>query len=380
MRFRIKGIITLLTLLVTLVVSGGLSYWYFGGEVKAEGDIQNTTPSGEGESGKEEVFSDNILENYEFGNSKSLNETYTYYFFPSTLYNEIANDGQDPETAFGYNEVVLNDLNLPATNENGEVKYNIVTFGEDKSIIGLTKNGKTFRSYYNYLTESLNFNTDYYLNSKLGSASKKDWVHSTDSHKDTIQQTVPYKTESEWRRPYDTKWYYALEYSIYDGKINDPYIINDKRLGIISDCIAKFINTPVDKPIFDEEIFVKIEDNRLVQKGDGWRQDEIRQTVYTIQETYIQDKLGNSSKDESEVYSPIYNNTRYDLGLDYDSKSPSFVEESKAPSPYGQMTEELDNDVNLFINQQSESGRVFTKNENNNFGYQYQYQEKSCSS
>ena len=65
MRFRIKGIITLLTLLVTLVVSGGLSYWYFGGEVKEERDIQNTTPSGEGESGKEEVFSDNILENYE---------------------------------------------------------------------------------------------------------------------------------------------------------------------------------------------------------------------------------------------------------------------------------------------------------------------------
>lgn len=373
MRFRTKGIITLLTLLVTLVVSGGLSYWYFGGEAKAEGDIQNTTPSGEGDSGKEEVFSDNILENYEFGNSKSLNETYTYYFFPSTLYNEIANDGQDPETAFGYNEVVLNDLNLPATNENGEVKYNIVTFGEDKSIIGLTKNGKTFRSYYNYLTESLNFNTDYYLNSDLGSASKEDWVHSTNSdNKYTIQQTEPYDSEREWPHLYDTKWYYALDYSIYDGNINDPYIINDKRLGIISDCIAKFINTTGDK--FDEEIFVKIEDNRVAEKGEGWRQDEIRQTVYTIKEKYIQDELGNTSNYESEVYSPIYNNTRYDLGLDYNYTSPSFIEESKAPSPYGQMTEELDNDVNLFINQQN--GGVFTKNENNNFGYQYQYQEQ----
>ena len=370
MRFRIKGIITLLTLLVTLVVSGGLSYWYFGGDVKEERDIQNTTPSGEGESGKEEVFSDNILENYEFGNSKSLNETYTYYFFPSTLYNEIANDGQDPETAFGYNEVVLNDLNLPATNENGEVKYNIVTFGEDESIIGLTKNGKTFRSYYNYLTESLNFNTDYYLNSDLGSASKKDWVHSTNSdNKYIIQQTKEYKNEPGWH--YDTKWYYALEYSIYDKNINDPYIINDKRLGIISDCIAKFINTPVDKAIFDEKIFVKIEDKRVEQEGIPWRQDGIYQTVYTIQEKYIQDKLGNTSNAESEVYSPIYNNTRYDLGLDYASTSSSFVEES---SPYGQMTGELDNDVNLFINQQS--GGKFTKNKNNNFGYQCQYQEQ----
>lgn len=378
MRFRIKGIITLLTLLVTIVVSGGLSYWYFGGEVKAERDIQNTTPSGEGGSGKEEVFSDNILENYEFGNNKSLNETYTYYFFPSTLYNEIANDGQDPETAFGYNEVVLNDLNLPATNENGEVEYNIVTFGEDKSIIGLTKNEHKYTSYYNYLTDSLNFNTDYYLNSKLGSASKKDGVHSTKGDEYIIQQTEPYRTESE--RRYNNYYYYALKYSIYGSNINDPYIINDKRLGIISDCIAKFINTPVDEAIFDPEIFGDPEPEPIVVQEGGWivggwgYRDGIYRTVYTIQETYIQDVLENTSNGESEVYSPIYNNTHYDLGLDYDSTSPSFVEESEAPSPYGQMTEELDTDVNLFINQQS--GGVFTKNANENFGYQYQYQEQ----
>lgn len=378
MRFRIKGIITLLTLLVTIVVSGGLSYWYFGGEVKAERDIQNTTPSGEGGSGKEEVFSDNILENYEFGNSKSLNETYTYYFFPSTLYNEIANDGQDPETAFGYNEVVLNDLNLPATNENGEVKYNIVTFGEDKSIIGLTKNEHKYTSYYNYLTDSLNFNTDYYLNSKLGSASKKDGVHSTKGDEYIIQQTEPYRTESE--RRYNNYYYYALKYSIYGSNINDPYIINDKRLGIISDCIAKFINTPVDEAIFDPEIFGDPEPEPIVVQEGGWivggwgYRDGIYRTVYTIQETYIEDVLENTSNGESEVYSPIYNNTHYDLGLDYDSRSPSFVEESEAPSPYGQMTEELDTDVNLFINQQSVG--VFTKNANKNFGYQYQYQEQ----
>ena len=103
---KFKGLFTLLAILCVSVVAGGSAYFYFGGKESEERSIDNNVePPGDNNTS---ISADNILENYEFG-KPDLNETYTYYFFPSTLYMELYKNGQNPETVFGYNEVVLND-------------------------------------------------------------------------------------------------------------------------------------------------------------------------------------------------------------------------------------------------------------------------------
>lgn len=141
----------LLSLLIVASVATGVSIWYFGGNTKTEDSIET------GQGDESHVYPDNILENYEFGNTKNLNQTYTYIFFPSTLYNEFYHDGySDPENIFGYNEVVLDDFGNPVTDENG-VRYNIVTSeGHNKGINGYT-------NYYDYLKKELNDDQDSYL-------------------------------------------------------------------------------------------------------------------------------------------------------------------------------------------------------------------------
>ena len=143
----------LLSLLIVASVATGVSIWYFGGNTKTEDSIE----TGQGGDQDSHVYPDNILENYEFGNTKNLNQTYTYIFFPSTLYNEFYHDGySDPENIFGYNEVVLDDFGNPVTDENG-VRYNIVTSeGHNKGINGYT-------NYYDYLKKELNDDQDSYL-------------------------------------------------------------------------------------------------------------------------------------------------------------------------------------------------------------------------
>lgn len=141
----------LLSFLIVASVATGVSIWYFGGNTKTEDSIET------GQGDESHVYPDNILENYEFGNTKNLNQTYTYIFFPSTLYNEFYHDGySDPENIFGYNEVVLDDFGNPVTDENG-VRYNIVTSeGHNKGINGYT-------NYYDYLKKELNDDQDSYL-------------------------------------------------------------------------------------------------------------------------------------------------------------------------------------------------------------------------
>lgn len=144
----------LLSLLIVASVATGVSIWYFGGNTKEEGSI---TTGGQGD--ESHVYPDNILENYEFGNTKNLNQTYTYIFFPSTLYNEFYQDSQTnkdikstPEKIFGYNEVVLDDFGNPVTDENG-VRYNIV---EGSGVDG-------YSNYYDYLKNYLNNQSYSYL-------------------------------------------------------------------------------------------------------------------------------------------------------------------------------------------------------------------------
>ena len=109
------------------------------------------------------------MKSFEFGAKRNLNRTYTYIFFPSTLYNEFYHDGiTDPENVFGYNEVVLDDFGIPRTDQNGDVMYDIVTDGRR----GVSFNGNSFSSqngsnqyetYNGLLASSLNYNRIYYL-------------------------------------------------------------------------------------------------------------------------------------------------------------------------------------------------------------------------
>ena len=151
---KFKGLFTLLAILCVSAIAGGSAYFYFGGQESEKRSIDNNVePSGDNNTS---ITADNILENYEFG-KPDLNETYTYYFFPSTLYMELYKKGQNPETVFGYNEVVLNDSGDPALTSDGQPMYNVVT--EDAE--GAKESDKIYDTYYDYLVNSLNNKSNY---------------------------------------------------------------------------------------------------------------------------------------------------------------------------------------------------------------------------
>ena len=198
---KFKGLFTLLAILCVSVVAGGSAYFYFGGQESKEESIDNNVePSGDNNTS---ISADNILENYEFG-KPDLNETYTYYFFPSTLYMELYKNGQNPETVFGYNEVVLNDSGDPALTSDGQPMYNIVT----EDIKGV--NG--YKTYYDYLVYSLNNNGNYYL-----------------SNGDTASRDYPITTREVYRTD---EGYVNTKYTYYFGHdyFVDPYVINNPLL------------------------------------------------------------------------------------------------------------------------------------------------------
>lgn len=170
---KFKLLFSLIGITFVAAIATGFSMFYLGEGAKDEVIIENSTTTGS----DDEVFADNILENYEFGAKRNLNRTYTYIFFPSTLYNEFYHDGiTDPEKVFGYNEVVLDDFGIPRTDQNGDVMYNIVTDGRrgvsyqtDNSgkLTGFTSNStaNTYTTYNDLLSRSsygLNYKTAYY--------------------------------------------------------------------------------------------------------------------------------------------------------------------------------------------------------------------------
>ena len=195
---KFKGLFTLLAILCVSAVAGGSAYFYFGGQESKEKSIDNNVePSGDNNTS---ISADNILENYEFSKT-DLNETYTYYFFPSTLYMELYKNGQNPETVFGYNEVVLDDSGDPAFTSDGQPMYNVVT----ENRVG--KDGHT--TYYEYLVNSLNKDPSYYLYGN-------------------VIQTGDYSTGE--------RYYYGNGIRGNDNKymgfvdtLADPYIINNKE-------------------------------------------------------------------------------------------------------------------------------------------------------
>lgn len=170
---KFKLLFSLIGITFVAAIATGFSMFYLGEGAKDEVIIENSTTTGS----DDEVFADNILENYEFGANRNLNRTYTYIFFPSTLYNEFYHDGiTDPENVFGYNEVVLDDFGIPRTDQNGDVMYDIVTDGrrgvsyQTDYLDNLTKftsnsTANTYTTYNDLLSRSnygLNYKTEYY--------------------------------------------------------------------------------------------------------------------------------------------------------------------------------------------------------------------------
>lgn len=201
---KFKGLVTLFVILCVSAIAGGSAYFYFGEKAEPlEETIDNTFDES---NSNENITADNILENYEFGSNTNLNETYTYYFFPSTLYmsDDFFKKGLMPETVFGYNEVLLDDNGDPVLDSNGQPQYKIVK----DNIVG--KGGNT--TYYEYLVNVLNKQSSSYL-------------YADDSLAGNEYQypiTTRYLHE-EW----DTNgytYYYGHEY------FYDPYVMNNVNI------------------------------------------------------------------------------------------------------------------------------------------------------
>lgn len=197
---KFKGLVTLFAILCVSAIAGGSAYFYFG--EKAE-PLEETIDNTFDESNiNENITADNILENYEFGSNTNLNETYTYYFFPSTLYMEFYANNSNPESVFGYNEVILNDNGDPALDSNDQPQYRIVT----NDITG-TKDG--FKTYYSYLKNSLNYDPSSYL--AFGDAASRGYPRFTrliDNDRDNDDGS----------------------YRVGHAYFSDPYVINNENL------------------------------------------------------------------------------------------------------------------------------------------------------
>ena len=201
---RFKGLFVLLAILCVTAIAGGSAYFYFGGQEEKEETIDNSSDSGNESGG---ITADNILENYEFGTTKDLNEEYTYYFFPSTLYMELYDAQVNPENVFGYNEVILDDNGNPDLDESGQPQYNIV----NSQAVGAKDQNTYYYTYYDYLVNSLNNKGDYYLFSD---------AKAQDPYPDTSRR---HSDSSSTGLGGSDKYYTYVN-------INDPYIINNPNI------------------------------------------------------------------------------------------------------------------------------------------------------
>ena len=201
---RFKGLMTLFAILCVAAIAGGSAYFYFGGKVSDDRSISNETGETENSGG---VTADNILENYEFGTDKDLNETYTYYFFPSTLYmsDDFFKEGLMPETVFGYNEVILDDNGDPVLDSSGQPQYNIVK----DNIVGMKEN----TTYYDYLVKVLNNQESSYL---------ADGNYASLDYPDTTREVL-YSGSLDNPNYY---YYYKHQYFRDPYVINNPYIVD----------------------------------------------------------------------------------------------------------------------------------------------------------
>ena len=309
---RFKGLFVLLAILCVTAIAGGSAYFYFGGQVEKEETIDNSSDSGNESGG---IAADNIFENYAFGNKTDLNETYTYYFFPSTLYMELYKNGQNPETVFGYNEVVLDDSGDPAFTSDGQPMYNIVT----ENSVG--KDG--YSTYYDYLVNSLNKDPSYYL------------------YGDVIQ-TSDYSTGE--------RYYYGNgirgndnRYMGFLDTLADPYIINNKDaynallynqyVGNESYFTSSTEKFGSERDAYDLTTFVyqngKIVNDNVVDKFAFSKSEEYLSPIYDNENFGISRELTDGYKKNANMFASFYqkknsNQSRLDsvsisdVSIDYD--------------------------------------------------------------
>ena len=115
-----KFLMLLPILLLVTLVTGGFSYYLF----NTSSNVTSLDNIGTGGT-TNESRNDKIYENYSFSDTGSGNK-YTFYFFPSTLYLELYNQGYtNPENVFGYNELVFDDNGNPKTSNKGEPVYEV---------------------------------------------------------------------------------------------------------------------------------------------------------------------------------------------------------------------------------------------------------------
>ena len=322
---------------VTLVsaVTIGLSTFYFGNTEKDERDIHNTV--GETGGGEEEIKADNILENYDFGQA-DLNESYTYIFFPSTLYNEFSADGiANPENTFGYNEVILDDFGDPVT-KNGEVQYEVVTeeitgvsFNNDKfSIDNTTDNSYT--NYYDLLKDSLNNNSEYYLYD----------LSSGDYPISASEYSGDYITR-------DGKRYFNIK------KFNDPYSLNNKG------ALAFFKDFTSYKKVYDgtDDSFSGSE--FWIDSGRGYDYDYYYYNDTDPEEPGNYNVRPLSFSKAQEILTPLVKDNTYDITYDNKTVTYNFGLDLTADYNYRKVSEEIDAYISNF-----RGGEGLSDNDNEN--------------
>ena len=272
---RFKGLVALFSVLCISIITGASAYFYFGGEAKDPIDetIDNSTSS----SGDNGITADNILENYEFGVEKNLNEEYTYIFFPSTLYTELYTATQNPEDVFGYNEVILDDSGDPAMSADNQPQYNIV------------KKGNT--TYYDYMVRNLNDKADSYLYSTP--------IQTNYAVPENTTEAIADNNHTHYFGDGLTGDDYA--YFGYDLGMTDPYSINNK------DALKFLVNN------YNVDDYYKPYNH--ANSGSNRHPD-----ISWVQYDYSMENLDLSFSYSNEVLSPIFNNTDFDISLDLEKE------------------------------------------------------------
>ena len=251
-------------------------------------DIHNTV----GEiGGEEEIKADNILENYDFG-QEDLNESYTYFFFPSTLYNEFNADGiTTPENVFGYNEVILDDFGDPITID-GEVQYDVVVPQES----GVNFDGETFSigtnysNYYDLLKNSLNDNSKYYLYD----------LSSGDYPNDSKEKYIDSSYHLSLVTSHDVNRFYGIN-------INDPYSLNNYETYKYLTGLSAFTYNEDDYWAGND-----FWDYDPASSRNGTYKGPFGASEHKIKANFYRPNVTNFSKSE-EILTPIYDNPETDV-------------------------------------------------------------------
>lgn len=261
-----KFLILLPILLLVTLVTGGFSYYLF----NTSSNVTSLDNVGTG-STTNESRNDNIYENYSFSDTGSGNE-YTFYFFPSTLYLELYNQGYtNPENVFGYNELVFDDNGNPQVNAEGEPVYSV--HKEESTHI----NNDQYTIVYETRESSWNWGGVGYIWGawSSGESSDVDEIPSGYSY-DDYDGYYYFGNESESTLPGRNKTQTRIRVTKYKGEFTTYF---------------DFMNDALNKM-----------PNYYYQAHNGIALNENRYTV--------QNNNGNQ-----EVLSPIINNKDYDLNL-----------------------------------------------------------------